>query len=59
MYRLLILVTMSAARQQVGQSTAALGRMRQATIITVLDRKPGGPGSILSNFADGAFLSNV
>ena len=35
---------MSAARQQVGQSTGVPGRMRRASILTVLDGRPGGPG---------------
>ena len=56
MYKSSILAAMSAARQQVGQSTGVPGRIRRTSVLTVLD---GRAGSILADSADGAFLSNV
>ena len=38
---------MSAARQQVDQSTGVPGRMKQASKLTVLDGRLGGPGQFL------------
>ena len=39
-----ILAAMSAARQQVGQPSGVPGRMRRASVLTVLDERRGGPG---------------
>ena len=44
LYKSSILAAISAARQQVGQSTGVPGRMRRASVLTVLDGRPGGPG---------------
>ena len=44
MYKSSILAAISAARQQMGQSTGVPGRMRRASILTVLDGRPGRPG---------------
>ena len=59
MYKSSILAAMSAARQQVGQSAGVPGHMRRASILTVLDGRPGGPGQFWQIFADGMFLSHV